>query len=453
MNAVVALCHFCESHGPSSVFCTQTLRDSKIDEQLFNFDGNKVCSACNSIGLSLGMLSRDEESNANFLSTQTPVITEVVTLVKQAAVRSLSCEVSSNKDGGFVFFGDSARGHVLSHTFQIRDSQARGFYKLFAIVIIMKDKMFLLNIQPFLSENLTKISTILKNYALNTYKAEQSKCSERAQRLTSGQPNTQAPRSLAELTGETNIFAELHTHFTWILWAGARCLSESLTLGSPTVPPFIGRDTEEGFSLVQMDKEGWLLNKYGLDNDDDEFYSLRKCKEILRSDFVAVCYCVIVGLQVILRGPTSKTIILMKSLRKLLPESMHTLIRSDSQRYVPPTECKLLSVVPEVAVPQPCSTIFRVDFIGNDDLVSVKWTGEMPTKYPDLLTKVIKAVDEKLFTDFVLYKHLKVLVEEWKNKILCAKKVTSNQDLAKLKKILGIQQHDQMLVNYWSYWL
>lgn len=92
--------------------------------------------------------------------------------------------------------------------------------------------MFLLNIQPFLSENLTKISTILKNYALATYNTEQSKCSERAQRLTSGQPNTQAQRSLANLTGETNIYAELHTHFTWILWAGARCLTESLTLGS-----------------------------------------------------------------------------------------------------------------------------------------------------------------------------------------------------------------------------
>jgi len=281
---------------------------------------------------------------------------------------------------------------------------------------------------------LTKISTTLKNYAFATYTIEQSKCSERAQRLNSGQPNTQALRSLGELTGEPNIYAELHTHFTWILWAGARCLSESLTLGSPTVPPWVGRDTEEGFSLVQMDKEGWLLNKYGFDSEDDEFYSLRKCKAVLRSDFVAVCYCVIVGLQVILRGPSSKTIVLMKSLRKLLPESMHTLTRNDSPRYVAPTECKILSVVQEVAVPQPCSTIFRIDFLGNDDLVSVKWTGEMPTKYPDLLTKVIKAVDEKLFTDFVLCKHLKVLIEEWKNKILCVKKVSSNQDLVKLKK-------------------
>ena len=33
---------------------------------------------------------------------------------------------------------------------------------------------------------------------------------------------------------------------------------------------------------------------------------------------------------------------------------------------------------------------------------------------PDLLTKVISAVDEKLFNDFVLAKHLKVLIEEWK---------------------------------------
>lgn len=168
--------------------------------------------------------------------------------------------------------------------------------------------MFLLNTQPFLAENLTKISTILKNYALATYNTEQSKCSERAQRLTSGQPNTQALRSLAELTGEPNIYAELHTRFTWILWAGARCLSESLTLGSPTVPPFVGRDTEEGFSLVQMDKEGWLLNKYGADSEDDEFYSLRKCKEILRSDFVPVCYCVIVGLQVRRQLTEKKTI-------------------------------------------------------------------------------------------------------------------------------------------------
>lgn len=96
MNAIISLCHFCEAHGPCSVFSTQTLRDSKIDENLFNFDDyKKNCSACLSIGNNLGMLSHDSESNANFLSTQMPVINDAIPIVKHAATRSLSCEVSS----------------------------------------------------------------------------------------------------------------------------------------------------------------------------------------------------------------------------------------------------------------------------------------------------------------------------------------------------------------------
>lgn len=94
MNAIIALCHFCEAHGPCPIFCTQTIRETKIDDLLFNFEAvNKNCPGCDSVGRTVGMLSEDSESNANFLSTQTPVLSEVISLVKQAAVRSLSCEV------------------------------------------------------------------------------------------------------------------------------------------------------------------------------------------------------------------------------------------------------------------------------------------------------------------------------------------------------------------------
>lgn len=98
MNAIISLSHFCEAHGPCSVFCTQTLRDSKIDENLFNFDDHKKnCSACLSIGNNLGMLSHDNESNAIFLSTQMPVLSDFVRdIVKHSATRSLSCEVSKD---------------------------------------------------------------------------------------------------------------------------------------------------------------------------------------------------------------------------------------------------------------------------------------------------------------------------------------------------------------------
>lgn len=112
MNAIIALCHFCESHGPSANFCTQTLRDTKINELVFNFDLLN-CAACNSIGNSTGMLSKDVESSANFLSSQFCVIPDTINLVKQACVRSLSCEVrnfllvfkSLIKINSFLFVG------------------------------------------------------------------------------------------------------------------------------------------------------------------------------------------------------------------------------------------------------------------------------------------------------------------------------------------------------------
>lgn len=152
MNGIICLCHFCESHGPVHVFCTQTLRDTKIEDfNLSDQNQNENCFACNS--MSNAIYSVDKDSGATFLSTQNPTIPDLVSLVKQAAVRSLSSEVNVTKDGGFVFFGDASRAHVLSHTFHVSDSQARGFYQQFSIVILMKDKYFLLNISPFLSQN------------------------------------------------------------------------------------------------------------------------------------------------------------------------------------------------------------------------------------------------------------------------------------------------------------
>lgn len=97
MNAIIALCHFCEAHGPCPILCTHTLRDTKIDELVNNGNDNEItCPGCNSIGKTVGLLSQDAESNANFLSTQTTVINDILPLVKQAAVRSLSCEVCLN---------------------------------------------------------------------------------------------------------------------------------------------------------------------------------------------------------------------------------------------------------------------------------------------------------------------------------------------------------------------
>lgn len=467
MNAIIALCHFCESHGPGSQFCTQTLRETNVQQLDIHFDTDrKGCAACNSIGTSTGMVSKDPDSNAHFVSSQIPVIPETIELVRMAAFRSISSEVSSSAANatGLVFFGDAHRGHVLSHTFHLMDSQARGFSKLFSIVILMKDKMFLLNIQPFLADCLGKISKELQGYAKVVYDRDLlEQGSQRAQRITQGYANNPSKtKSLVDLTGKESIFAYLHAHFSFVLWAGARYLTESITLGSPSVPAWLGRDTEEGFAMVQTDKEGYLMRRigYGKTEDDSDKiderskakYSLKLFRQILNREFPSVCFCVLTGIQIVIRGPYVKGACLVRNLRKLLPDPLHKLVRTQAESYKAANECRIINLSQEAVAPNPSAGIMRIDLLDDRDQDTVavcKWDGDLPSKLPTLLQKILRAVSEDIFTDLVLDKHLRALIEEWKNKVVCIRKMSSNQDVAKVKKIMGIQQQDQVLINYW----
>ena len=77
----------------------------------------------------------------------------------------------------------------------------------------------------------------------------------------------------------------------------------------------------------------------------------------------------------------------------------------------------------------------------------IKCPIDLPTKLPALLTKILNAVDEKMFTNLILDKFIKALIEEWKNKVICLSH--QHDDVSKLKKTLGIQAHDDLLINYW----
>lgn len=147
-----------------------------------------------------------------------------------------------------------------------------------------------------------------------------------------------------------------------------------------------------------------------------------------------------VQLQIVLKGPLSITIDCLKCFSKLLPDSMHHLICIDSEQYVSSTKCRLLSVLPQVTLPPPSEKMFFIEFLDDTNTVHIKWLGTCPNKckfcnnhssnfpiflnfslfdnlfiaVPSLLTKILKAVDEKLLTDLVLLKQIRALVEEWK---------------------------------------
>ncbi|XP_017043441.1 folliculin [Drosophila ficusphila] len=457
MNAVIALCHFCEAHGPCAIFCTQTLRDTKLEDLSMDQQQiQKSCSACNySMGKNNNAIySRDTESGATFVSTKVAVLPEVASLVKQAAVLSLSNGTDPSKDGEFVFFGDSSRGHILSHTFRVSDLQARGYSQLFSIIVLMKDKYFLLNIKPFLAEHLKKVSSELQAAARKTKETEELTYSERQRRLSGAQFLMPTSRSLLELTGEEHIFAQLHSHFSWLLLAGSRFLTEHVTFGNlPWLPPqSSGRPPAQRLTY----NSSTLPMIESIDDPDlEEFFSLRHLKSVVRKEeFATVCYCALTGVKIVVRGDPRKTFRFMVCLKKLLPEPMHNLMRIDAQhQHSISSEYKIISVSNDIAVPMASSSVFRIDFLDkhvNGHEVSVKWPGELPRKLPDLMVKLLKAVEEKNFTELVLNKQTKVLIEEWKNKVTCLNHAKSTSVQGKLKKVLGVQPHDQPVINYWS---
>ncbi|XP_045463270.1 folliculin [Harmonia axyridis] len=212
MDAILALGHFCESHGPCVVLCTQKCKEEP--QQTPHNLTVPWCEACQSVDLDLALVTKSETSC--FVTTRTPLQQDLAFLLKQAIVRSLSCEEESSKEGGTLYFGDNERGHIISHSFSLQDSLARGFHRKYSILMLMKDKIHLLNLWPSVIPTIKQIASELQEKAAKVNGVEQAQYSQRAVRQAQGSPGHQS-RSLPQLTGEPAVFAHLHMWFTWIL--------------------------------------------------------------------------------------------------------------------------------------------------------------------------------------------------------------------------------------------
>lgn len=78
------------------------------------------------------------------------------------------------KDGP-IFFGNDQQGHVLSYTFHINDTQARGSCTRYSILVVMMDKIYLLNSWPFLVPHLKTVIEHITKKANVVYEREKIK--------------------------------------------------------------------------------------------------------------------------------------------------------------------------------------------------------------------------------------------------------------------------------------
>lgn len=221
----------------------------------------------------------------------------------------------------------------------------------------MKDKMFLLNTQPFLASNIKDVAKQIQESAEKVYEAEQKMVPQRAERLNTGKCSNVPPRSLKELTGESNVFAHLHSLFSWILWGGSRYYTEIITLGTPSIPA-TSKDLDDGFAFIQVDKEEFLMQNFPSSSSamlQDYSYNLRSLKTLTSTSFNQILYYSLVGIQIVVRGDVHRTRDFCKYFKEFLPTALHRFI-IESNKYLPSNKCKILCLV-SVQVPFVCSRI------------------------------------------------------------------------------------------------
>ncbi|KAL6263627.1 hypothetical protein P5V15_006413 [Pogonomyrmex californicus] len=343
----------------------------------------------------------------------------------------------------------------------------------------MRDKQFLLNMWPFLIDNLKEVIRELQDLAERRYNAEEAECPQRAMRLTTANSGAgchsisiKQSRTLTDITNEKHVFVRIHMWLVWILSAGARHFIEIFPmslLDDELNYNFEHQiETEEGFTLVNAKlpvnfnfnwNDSELLPEFSEIAEKSTAVILRNLKRILGKDqFKQLLYSCLIGVQVLVRGPKIQRLESLYGLSSLVPRACRR-IKTQTLEYMDPDTCNFIGVDTSVAVPLPCASVCRLDIILNEHKVGntkshiVKWTGILPTKLPTLLIKIEKLLDNEKLGNSVLKAHFATLQEEWANiaKVVHAMRGRGHRgDLSGLMLSLGAGPQDKKLLDAWS---
>ncbi|KAK5922184.1 hypothetical protein CgunFtcFv8_019471 [Champsocephalus gunnari] len=508
MNALVALCHFCELHGPRTLFCTEALhppspspsslagtagpgdrdRDGDREGEGLTMRANssatqrgEMCEGCRSLPASHpGFVSIDDETGIRFLSHQHPRQPQLFSVVRQACVRSLSCEVCPGREGP-IFFGDEQHGFVFSHTFFIKDSLARGFQRWYSIVMVAMDRIYLINSWPFLLCHLRLTIQSLQSTALKVFDIEQGVCPQRSVRMNSvfspavfsHQRSGNAARSLTSLTQHPNLWASLHSSFSWLLKACGSRLTEKLLEGAPTEDTLVlierQSEQEEEMSCWEGAEGGDSTSqrhqsesKLGLDFLCDDaklnelpgpkFRSLRHLRQVLGvAEFRQLVWHVLMGNQVIWRGadPRAHPVCLYSA--QVFAPNVHIPTHVSSSDF---------SVLVDVSIERNG----RICAVGEYDIsalyqFTISSANTQPTdRGPTLLNKLEVALSNENLSVDVVSHCLLCLKEEWMNKVKVLFKFSKvdgrgREDTQKVLALLGAtgtgEEDNVRLLKFW----
>lgn len=90
MEVTIALGHFCDTHGPCVILCTD--RATYIPEHVVPSLNVPICEACQSLDFKTIYNCKDE--SLYYITTRTAITKNMANILKDAVLRSLSVEVS-----------------------------------------------------------------------------------------------------------------------------------------------------------------------------------------------------------------------------------------------------------------------------------------------------------------------------------------------------------------------
>jgi len=122
---------------------------------------------------------------------------------------------------GPIFFSDSGIGiHVISYTFFLKDSSARGFQRWFSLICLASESAPLLKLWPSMVLEMKEIVCYLQLLSAKVYQSEEELCSQKMLRSNFKISTSSGfSRSLHEITGNNSVLSTLHSKLSHlVLW-------------------------------------------------------------------------------------------------------------------------------------------------------------------------------------------------------------------------------------------
>ncbi|EHY58710.1 hypothetical protein HRR83_007435 [Exophiala dermatitidis] len=228
-----------------------TIRGSKASSY-----GSSVASSCSRdssqspVSPSNGHPDNCHDHTLTYLTAKSPGDPESYAKLRASVIRTLSCELlPRGMSDGPLCFGDSNTGYTIAYVFRLTDPKARGRRRAYAFIALAgKDASRAFQACPLLWEAFANMAKGIESAAQRhqerqRQKEEQEAAAKSANATRSSFSNKYtpvssfltartvdpdghprrvghaAPRSLAEIVGDENIFTYLHQYFVAILRA------------------------------------------------------------------------------------------------------------------------------------------------------------------------------------------------------------------------------------------